>query len=187
MKTWWVVAFSVLISLLAVGVLLLVGRQPRGEAIQLLPPPTPEPLTVYVAGAVTHPGVYQLPAGSRVRDVVEQAGGLLPEADDQALNLAALLKDGSMLRVPVKSSEQTHDPGSLASGIVTGDILNLNTASTEELQILPGIGPVLAQRIIDYRSQFGPFTSVEELLEVDGIGPVIFDEVKDLVSVDIFP
>lgn len=187
MKTWWVVAFTVLISLLAVGVLLLVGRPPRGEAIQLLPPPTPEPLIVHVTGAVANPGVYKLAVGSRVQDALDIAGGLLPEADDQALNLAALLKDGTMLLVPLRTSQQPSEPNSRAVVIEMGDTLNINTASVEELQDLPGIGPVLAGRIVDYRSQFGPFTSLDELMEVDGIGPVIFDDIKDLVSVDVFP
>jgi competence protein ComEA len=189
LKSWWVIAFSVVLTLLAAGTLLLVSRSPRGTAIQLSPPPTPAPLVVHVAGAVATPGVYQLPPGSRVQDAIAAAGGFLPEADRQVLNLAATLKDGQMVRAPLQSessaahSTQVESP----SGFGAASILNINTATAEELEALPKIGPVLAQRIIDYRQANGPFTSLEELLEVAGIGEEIFAAIKDLVSVDGSP
>jgi hypothetical protein len=100
MKTWWAIALTAVVSLLAVGVLFLVSRQPRGEGIRLVPPPSPQPLVVHVSGAVLNPGLYQLPPGSRVQDAIQAAGGLLPEADAVALNLAALIKDGQRVPVP---------------------------------------------------------------------------------------
>ena len=189
MKGWWAIAFSVVLTLLAAGVLLLVSRSPRGVPIQLNPPPTPAPLVVYVAGAVAAPGVYQLPAGSRIQDAILAAGGLLPEADDQALNLAALLKDGHMVRVPLQSESGSSPPVQPegAPVVYTGGILNINTATAAELETLPKIGPVLAQRIVDYRQDNGPFTSLEGLLEVVGIGEEIFAAIEDLVAVDSVP
>ena len=189
MKGWWAIAFSVVLTLLAAGVLLLVSRSPRGVPIQLNPPPTPAPLVVHVAGAVAAPGVYQLPVGSRIQDALLAAGGLLPEADDQALNLAATLKDGQMVRVPLQSEAGSSPPvqSEGVSGGYTGGILNINTATAAELETLPKIGPVLAQRIIDYRQANGPFTSPEGLLEVVGIGEEIFAAIEDLVAVDSIP
>lgn len=100
MNDWWKVAFGVVCGLLGAGVILLVGSQPRGEPVILSAPMTPGPIVVHVDGAVAKPGVYSLPAGSRVLDAVLAAGDLLPEADTQALNLAAPLQDGEHLLVP---------------------------------------------------------------------------------------
>ena len=189
MKSWWAIAFSVVLTLLAAGALLLVSRSPRGVAIQLTPPPTPGPLVVHVTGAVAAPGVYRLPSGSRIQDAITAAGGLSSEADQQALNLAAMLKDGQMVRVPSHSESPASLTTQLEStpGVYGGGIVNINTATAEELETLPKIGPVLAQRIIEYRQANGPFTSLEELLEVAGIGEGIYSAIKDLVSVDGSP
>jgi len=189
LKSWWAIAFSVVLTLLAAGALLLVSRSPRGAAIQLNPPPTPGPLVVHVAGAVASPGVYHLPAGSRIQDAITAAGGFLPEADQQALNLAAKLKDGQMIRALMLSESadtQSTQPES-APGVYSGGVINVNTATAEELETLPKIGPVLAQRIIEYRQANGPFTSLEQLLEVAGIGDEIYAAIKELVTVDGAP
>jgi competence protein ComEA len=182
MKTGWAVAFGVAVGLLAAGLLLLVSRAPSGQPVQLLPPPTASPLKVDVAGAVANPGVYSFPPGSRVQDAIQAAGGLLPEADPELLNLAALLKDGQVVRLPRKTSSTPGIQSTAAGGLV-----NVNTASLPELDTLPGIGPVLAQRILDYRSANGPFGKVEDLLQVEGLGPVIFEKLKDLVTVEDVP
>ena len=184
MKTWWVIAFSVVLALLAAGVLLLVTGAPRGQSIQLIPPPTPGPLVVHVAGEVTNPGVYHLPVGSRVQDAVIAAGGFSPHAEEQALNLAAVLKDGQMLRVPARlqAASPASASGQGAPGSLPGGLLDINTATAADLEALPEIGPVLAQRIVDYRQANGPFASVEHLLEVPGIGEGIFAAVEDLVT-----
>ncbi|MEJ2348723.1 MAG: SLBB domain-containing protein [Anaerolineales bacterium] len=92
MKTWWGIAFGVLCGLFGAGILLLASRQPRGEPIQLRPPPTPPPVIVHVTGAVAQPGVYTLASESRVEDAVQAAGGVSPQADVQSLNLAAFWK-----------------------------------------------------------------------------------------------
>ena len=202
MKTRWLVAwsvgFGVIIGLLAMGVLSSISTQPRGQPISLSPPPTPLPLLVHVSGAVTEPGVYYLPPGSRVRDAIEAAGGLLTEADSHNLNLAALLQDGDLIWIPtrppanpnstaVAPKETPNDPNDQAPTMALPGLININTATLVELDTLPGIGPVKAQNIIDYRNSNGPFASIEAIQEVNGIGPVTYEGLKDLISVQALP
>lgn len=190
MKSWWGIAWPIglgaLIGLLAAGILLLVSSAPRGEAIRLSPPPTASPLVVDVRGAVTQPGVYELPLGSRVQDAIQAAGGALPEADLAGLNLAAPLEDGAAIRVPEQAEAQS--PPSRSGGVtipeVPGSLININTATQEALESLPGIGPALAQRVIAYREANGPFPSIEAIQNVSGIGPGIFEKIKDLITVE---
>ena len=198
MKTRWAVAwaiiFGIAVGLLAAGVILLAASPPRGAPITLLPMPTPAPVMVHVSGAVAQPAVYSLPAGSRVGDAIRAAGGLLPEADTQALNLAAFLQDGSKVLVPfIPTPIPTPQPGAPDSVRAVklptlpapgaGGLLNINTATQAELETLPGIGPVTAQHIIEYRQANGPFPDIEAIQDVPGIGPKTFEEIKDLISV----
>jgi competence protein ComEA len=183
MKTWWVIALTAVVSLLAAGALLLVSRQPRGEAVRLVPPPSPQPLVVHVSGAVRNPGVYQLSPGSRVQDAIGAAGGLLPDADEGALNLAALLKDGQRVQVVTQTQAQETAVRSSAAELP----VDINSAMQEDLESLPGIGPVLAQRIIAYREANGPFAAVEDLQQVEGVGADTFEKLKDLVTVEGSP
>lgn len=159
-------------------------------------PPTDEPETgpheaeevvVHVAGKVRRPGVVRLPAGSRVIDAVEAAGGARPNADLSAVNLARELQDGEQVRVgippdPAVDVVAAGTPGE-GGGMPSGGALDLNSATATELESLPGIGPVLAQRIVSYRDQSGPFRTVEQLVEVAGIGPAVMASVADLVRV----
>lgn len=149
-------------------------------------------LGVHVAGAVSKPGVYYLPQGARVVDAVQKAG-YLPQADIDSLSLAQPLTDGEKIYVPRQGEVlQTSDAGGivfggntagLSGGLSSGKV-NLNTASAEELDArLPGIGPVFAQRIVDYRNSHGPFRSLEDLQNVSGIGPRRFEQIKDLVTI----
>ena len=150
------------------------------------------PLVVHVSGAVSHPGVYELIQGSRVQDAIQAAGDLTPDADAQALNLAAPLDDGALVHVPLKSAEQPPmiSPGISAPspagnpGSAPGGLININTASQSELESLPGIGPVLAQRIIEYRQSHGSFSSTEAIMDISGIGPATFEKIKDLITVN---
>lgn len=140
-------------------------------------------IQVHIAGAVERPGVYQLPAGARVNEALKLAG-VLPEADPHALNLAAPLSDGQQIIVPRvgeegKIAQGTAGPG---TGRTQGKI-NINTAGPEELDTLPGIGPSLAQRIIEYREQHGPFRTIEDLQNVPGIGSKRWENLKDLITV----
>jgi competence protein ComEA len=166
---------------------------PSGQPIQLSPPPSPPPLLLQVSGAVAQPGVYQLPPGARAQDLIAAAGGLLPQADEQALNLVAPLQDGQRLIVPFRPTPRpTPDPSQPApSGPGGGPTptteiqypLNVNTASQAELESLPGVGPVTAQNIIAYRQAHGPFQALEDLDRVPGIGPVTLEKLAPWVTV----
>nr|WP_218860409.1 ComEA family DNA-binding protein [Petropleomorpha daqingensis] len=141
---------------------------------------TASTVVVSVVGLVARPGLVTLPSGSRVADAIEATGGLLPGADPASVNLAALVADGQQIAVGVPGA--AGDP-SAAPGTAQGGPVNLNTATASDLDALPGIGPVLAQRIVTYREQQGRFTSVEQLDDVPGIGPSIYDQLKTLVTV----
>lgn len=183
-KNLWGIAFGVLVGLLATGLILFASRAPGGEPVELLPPPTPLPLLVHVSGAVAAPGVYSLPPGSRVRDAVDAAGGILTDADETQVNLAAFLEDGQKVHIPAQAAESEALPDTRSEGEVplAGSLVNLNTASQVELESLPGIGPCLAQAIIAYREANGPFTSLEGIQAVEGIGPATYEEIKDLIT-----
>ncbi|MDD2360007.1 MAG: ComEA family DNA-binding protein [Syntrophaceticus schinkii] len=145
-----------------------------------------ETLGVHVAGAVNKPGVYQLGQGARVEDAVSRADPL-PDADLNHLNLARRVVDGEKIYVPREGEVQTSSDGSgvesTASAVESGGKININTASAAELDTLPGIGPVLAQRIIDYRTTHGQFRSVADLQKVSGIGSRRYEQLKDLITI----
>jgi competence protein ComEA len=214
------VAVVAVLAVLALGltVLVLAASQPRATSVPLAatptppaipsagptppaspgpaPTPTPTPaadLVVHVAGAVTRPGVVVLPAGSRVVDAVDAAGGALPGTALDSVNLARLLVDGEQVRVGLPADPAVASPGgpdaaSAAGGPTGGEgsgvaPVDLNAATAGDLDALPGIGPVLAQRIVDWRAQNGRFGSVEELLEVAGIGPSVLADLQGRVTV----
>lgn len=133
------------------------------------------PLYVHVIGAVAQPGVYEISAGSRVADVIETAGGALESADLTSINLARTVNDGEQIIVA--------QLGSGAQSTATQARLNLNTATTEELEELPGIGPAIAARIVDYRETHGSFASVDALGDIPGIGAATIDGFRELVTV----
>lgn len=196
MKTWQTILFTVLCTLLAIGAIYLVSRPERGAPIRLLPPPTPAPLVVQITGAVHQPDLYSLPPGSRVNDAILAAGGLLADADDSRINLAALLVDGSLLVIPSKSDSSTNEfsepgptpePPTRSGAIIEQGLLDINQATAEEFERLPEIGPVIAQAIVDYRAANGPFTTLEAIQNVAGIGPVIFEQIKRLITLSPAP
>jgi competence protein ComEA len=144
--------------------------------------PSAASLIVDVAGAVRKPGVYQFREGDRVVDAIHAAGGPTAKASLDALNLAAPLTDGVQILVPRAAPAGAEAaPGAVASGPAAP--INVNTASAAQLEALPGIGEVIAQRIVDYRTQNGPFASVDGLLDVSGIGDAILGDIHDLVTV----
>lgn len=148
----------------------------------------PAEVVVHVVGAVNSPGLVHVPAGARVSDAVTAAGGATGEADLGAVNLARVVVDGEQIRVP-KPGEIVAAPGigsagggSGASGAGGSTLVSLNTADLSALDSLPGVGPVLAQRIIDWRTAQGGFTSVDELGEVAGIGDKLLTQLRPLVT-----
>ncbi|MEO3872255.1 ComEA family DNA-binding protein [Nonomuraea sp. B12E4] len=138
-------------------------------------------MTVHVAGKIRDPGVYLLPSGSRVTDAVTAAGGVSRGASIGPLNLARRLIDGEQIVVGATTG-QAAAPGTPALDPATA-ILDLNAATTDQLEQLPGVGEVLAARIAEFRTSHGGFTTVEQLREVNGIGPRKYDEIKPKVRV----
>jgi competence protein ComEA len=199
MKNVLYVLIGVMAGFVLAGVLVFVSRAPTGQPIMLQPAPTKAPIEVHVVGAVPRPGLYELAEGARTQDAIDAAGGLLADANSDTLNLAALITDGQQLVVPYKDGRDVQsadgvDLPSTGDGTApeateapvdngNGDLLNLNTATLEELEALPGVGPTLAQRILDYRDQNG-FYAVEDLMNVSGIGQSTFNQIKDLVTVE---
>ena len=168
---------------LAGGIALLVRRgAPSG--VEVTPPPADAlaDVTVHLTGAVTSPGVYSLPEGARLQDAVGAAGGLTREADQERVNMATRLRDGERYHIPRQGEAPTTAPGPVAPPAST--LVNLNTASAEQLATLPGIGATRAEAIVAYRQQHGPFQRVDDLLAVSGIGPATLDRLRSLVTVD---
>jgi competence protein ComEA len=170
------------LAALAVAALAVTGVvvwRARPRPVDLVAPPvvaspaTAAGLVVDVAGDVRRPGLVRLPAGSRVADAIAAAGGLLPGATTQGLNLARRLSDGEQVLVGAPAPGAAASPGAL----------DLNTATADQLDALPGVGPVLAERIVAWRDAHGPFASVDQLREVSGIGERKFAELRDLVRV----
>jgi len=143
-------------------------------------------IVVAVVGQVANPGLVTLPEGSRVSDAIAAAGGVLPGTDLTTINIARKLSDGEQIAVgvPAPSDAGTGGPsaGDQAAGGPSAPV-NINTAGIAELDTLPGIGPVLAQAIVDFRQENGPFASVDELTNVSGVGPAIVAKIKDRVTV----
>jgi competence protein ComEA len=146
------------------------------------PPAEPTELVVAVVGEVAAPGVVRLPAGSRVADAVQAAGGVAPGGSSGLLNLARKLSDGEQVVVGPDAPPDAAATGT-GDGAGAGGLVDLNTATAEQLDGLPGIGPVLAERIVGWRSENGPFRSVDQLREVSGIGEATYADLESEVTV----
>lgn len=181
-------ALAYVLALLAV--LFLAGRvafrdespAPAAAPLNLrAEPPPARKVVVHVVGQVYKPGLYSLPEGSRVDDAIKRAGGPKPKAALALVNLAAPVADGQQVVLPSnREAAQALGGDSVAGG--AGGRVHLNSATLDQLDELPGIGPVTAQKILDYRSEHGAFGTVEELDAVPGIGPATLDELRDLVD-----
>ena len=191
MKNALYVLLGVMAGFVLAGMLVFVSRAPEGEPIILEPAPTKAPLAVHVIGAVPRPGLYEFAEGARVQDAIDAAGGLLASANVDSLNLAELLEDGQQLNIPYQEgaaptevSDTVVLPSSTQESTPDPDVVlvNINTATLEELDTLPGIGPTTAQKIIDYRT-ITPFSTIEDIMKVSGIGPSIFENMKLLIVV----
>lgn len=161
------------------------SAQPADPPTDAAPTAPSAPIVVHVAGLVARPGIVELPSGSRVVDAIEAAGGATPEADLTPINLARVLTDGEQVLVTADPPPAAAAPAPPAGGPATATPsapVNLNTATAAELETLPGIGPALAGRILDWREQNGRFTSIDELREVSGIGEQRFAQLEPLVT-----
>ena len=201
MKPWQILIFGILIGLLAAGIILLVNKPQQGSPIILNPAPTATktqpplatataaPIQVQINGEVNHPGVYTCEKFSRLGDLITLAGGFTSNADQMQVNLAAILEDGDYFYIPAIDESL---PEISRNSTVNIDIeseqefeypLNLNTATQEALESLPGIGPVKAAEIIAYREKIGEFLSIDELLNVKGIGPATLESIRSYLVV----
>lgn len=187
-KVWQSLAQMVLLGLFLLamaGALALVVRTARPQGVEvLLPTPTPQPVVqVHISGAVAKPGRYILPLGARVEDALVAAGGALEGADLERLNLARPLADAEKVTVPLAVQRGLPPGDEVPTASQSSPLLDLNRADTTALEALPGIGPVLAQRIVEFRMRHGPFTQVDDLLKVQGIGPKTLERLRPLVTV----
>jgi competence protein ComEA len=188
---------QLLLAAVALALLLLAARYllPAGTATPAAPlPPPPGPGTgaagpsarvvVDVVGEVRRPGLYRLADGSRIADAVARAGGATRKAELAQVNLAAPLADGEQVVVPRRGSAAAAAPAAAGGGDAAAPSapIQLSTATLEQLDSLPGVGPATAQKILDYRTKHGAFSSVDELDAVPGIGPSRMDQLRDLVA-----
>ncbi|MDQ4075178.1 MAG: helix-hairpin-helix domain-containing protein [Chloroflexota bacterium] len=196
------VVLAALLAVGAVGGVVTLGSRPEGEPLVLevptatptatiAPTVTPGPIVVFVSGAVAEPGVYTLPPDSRVIDALEAAGGPTEEAAIELLNQATQLSDGVQVHMPERGDRTPLlPPGAnvfeeaAADNLDDEPLVRLNSATGEELEALPGIGPALAARIIEYRTANGPFTSIEQLTEVKGIGDKLLERMREYLVLE---
>lgn len=202
MKPWQLLLAGVLIGLLAAGLVLLISSPINGHPIALSPPPSPTPthkpkptatqtpIKVQIGGEVRHPGIYSIEEDARLGDLIECAGGLKGSADVLRINSVAICSDGDYFYIPAVNEEipktARNAPQNLL-GETTPKFtypLDLNQASKDELESLPGIGPEKAEDILAYREAFGPFESVEDLLKVEGIGPKTLESIRQFLVIE---
>jgi competence protein ComEA len=192
----------IVVAVVAVAVIVSAGLMLRHQPAVIAPPATenkghsasmaqvasPSPsVLVDVSGSVKRPGVYGVGDGARIEDAIQQAGGPLPKADLGALNLAQVVIDGQQIAVPRKGEVVEPVTAGTTGGTSTstpapGQMISLNSADEPTLETIPGVGPVTAQKIIDYRTTKGGFDSVEQLLDIDGIGPATLENIRPYVS-----
>jgi len=180
-------AVALLVALTIAGRVVLGGSEARpaapvsSVALDVEEEP-PRRLVVHVAGAVNRPGLYELDEGSRIDDAIAEAGGARPKAALELVNLAAPVADGQQVLVPLRGAAVAAGGGEGGGPGAPGGKVSLNSATIEQLDALPGIGPVTAQQIIDFRTANGGFGSIEELDAVPGIGPARLEQLRELVS-----
>lgn len=203
------IVFVILLLIASIGAVIFYLKQSASEPIEVIPvavaavtvtlePPspssTPPPVRVYVSGAVVNSDVYVLPHGSIVKDAILAAGGFTADANREGINQALELKDQQQIHIP-RLGEEPSQPlvqggvderaGTAAiAGLVAGGPVNINTATIDQLDSLPGIGPAIAQRIIEYRESTGGFKSIDQITEVNGIGPAVFNKIKELITIE---
>lgn len=199
----WIISSALFGAIVAIVGMTLADQNPPPAAIEIIPPEptataaptaTPGPLRVYITGAVNNPDVYSLPEGSIVADVVAAAGSFREDAAREMINLALPLQDGMQVHVPAIATQSAQPPPSgqqlatpamlVAPQDSSPGLVNINIADLDTLDTLPGVGPAIAQSIIDFRQTNGPFGAIEEIMEVSGIGPAKFEQMKELITVE---
>lgn len=179
MKLWQQTLFGIFIGLIIGGVILLVVSPPGKSEMILLPTREADVVTVYISGEVKNPGIYSFPSGSRVNDAILKAGGFASQANSEAVNLAMKLEDEDRITIPEKDSK-----GSPSSEPNQKGLININTASADVLDQLPGVGQVKAETIVEFRTKNGPFLSIDDIKNVPGIGPEIFNQIKNQITIN---
>jgi len=169
----FLLGMGLVIGLVVGALILILSRAPRGEAIQLLAAPSPEAMVVHVSGAVENPGLHEIECGSRTQDAINLAGGSLEDPDLERVNLALIIEDGLQIIVPF-----LNQPAGQVGGLI-----NINRVSAAELEALPGIGPVSAEAIVEYRFSNGPFAAIQDIMQVPGSGRSTFDEISELIDI----
>ncbi len=187
LNRWVLVTVALLVAAVGLSVTLLSWPDDEPAATAPAAPieasaAEPKTIIVSVAGAVNEPGIVELEAGARVADAIEAAGGLTEGADPGFLNLARVVADGDLVAVPDAAASGAPAPGDGTGGPSAGGLVNINVAGAAELDALKGIGPVLAERIIEYREANGSFQSLDELSEVSGIGSALLEQLRDQVT-----
>ena len=179
----------------AVFAIAMIWRGSKGETIVLQVQPVDDPniVRVYVGGEVMTPGLYSLSRGSRVAEAIAAAGGTTGAGDLAGFRMATVVEDADQIIVPARRAAPTPQALPTVSGgspvatfesaPATASTININTATASELEALPGIGPALAARIVEYRDQNGPFRSIDELEAVSGISERMVNEMQDLITV----
>jgi competence protein ComEA len=179
------VALVALLALFAAGRFLAATPaqdEPHATARPIAVAEPPPALLVHVVGAIRRPGLYRLREGSRIADAVEKAGGATRKADLTLVNLAAPVSDGTQVVVPRRAAAAGAGSGGAGGPTEPAGPVHLNTATLEELDTLPGVGPVTAQKILDWRQTNGAFGSVDELDAIPGIGPKRLEQLRELVA-----
>jgi competence protein ComEA len=181
-KLWFLCVLAILV--ISLSTFNYWQKSSQEEAVEMTEANVSQ-VVVYVSGAVNSPGVIEVPAGARTLEAINRAGGLLPIADSTKINMAQLVKDGMQIHVPARPNNTT--AGVVSSAGATSAAfeakVNINTASAQELDKLPGIGPAIAEKIIQYRETHGNFVDIIDLKKVPGIGESKFNKLKDQITI----
>jgi competence protein ComEA len=179
----WLLGGVTVLALVAISVFLLQSQKPLAPPLQIVvPTPAAGALKVYVSGAVLWPGVYPFQDGERIDDVLQAAGGATADADLQRLNLATRLHDQMHVLVPFRAGSSSSPSASAANQVVSDGLINLNTATAEQLDSLPQVGPATTKKIVDHRDGVGPFQRIEELLELKIVNASTFELIKGRIT-----
>ncbi|MDA1474768.1 helix-hairpin-helix domain-containing protein [Bacillus changyiensis] len=199
----WLVVVGFILVLIIAGVVIIKNQGHQSSKHTILPkeaaavsakhvkktkPEKVKEVVIDLKGAVKHPGVYQMKAGDRVHQLLKKAGGTVKKADEKQINLAAVLQDGMVVYIPSKGEKavqaQTEATASVKESGEEAEVVNINNASSKELQSIPGVGPSKADAIVAYREENGPFQKIEDITNVTGIGEKSFEKMKSSLSVN---